>query len=107
MPFIATVLYPQREGATFDMKYYIDTHMPLVSRIWSPVGLEKWEVQRLDVGTGGEKPPFTVAALLTFKDEATWTGAQALPAAAEIFGDIPNFSSEQPVLFGGSVVATS
>ena len=106
MPFVATVLYPQREGATFDMKYYLDTHMPLVDRIWKPAGLEKWEIQKLDLGMGGEKPPYSVAALLTFPDQATCTAALGLAGSAEIFGDIPKFSSEQPVVMAGAVVGS-
>ena len=33
--------------------------------------------------------------------------AGASSAAAEVFGDIPNFSSEQPIIIAGEVTGTS
>ena len=46
------VLYPNPEGATFDMDYYLATHMPLVSESWSQYGLKGWEV--VQFGPGGK-----------------------------------------------------
>ena len=34
------VLYPAKEGAKFDLDYYLATHMPLVSKHWSGLGLK-------------------------------------------------------------------
>lgn len=45
MPAVVTVAYPRPEGAVkFDIKYYIDKHMPLVGKTWGPKGLKSWTV---------------------------------------------------------------
>jgi hypothetical protein len=36
MTINCTVLYPNDNDATFDMKYYLDTHMPLVLEKFGP-----------------------------------------------------------------------
>jgi hypothetical protein len=45
MPAIITVAYPRPSGEVkFDLKYYIETHMPLVDKTWGPKGLKSWTV---------------------------------------------------------------
>lgn len=105
MPAHASVLYPRREGATFDMKYYIDTHMPIVEKGWKPTGLLKWEIIEFDEEVAGDKTPYSVAAILTFKDADTRGASMGGPATKGIMDDIPNFSSEKPVIFTGSIVS--
>ncbi len=100
MSYHTTVIYPRREGGTFDMKYYIDTHMALVSEGWKPEGLVTWEI----VEFAGDAP-YTVVAHLTWKDEASQKAAFVAPAAKGIFDDIPNFSSEGPTVMHGRVVS--
>lgn len=41
-PAHVSVLYPRK--ATFDMKYYLATHMPLVKKHWAQHGLTKYTV---------------------------------------------------------------
>lgn len=35
-----TVVYPAKEGAKFDMDYYLKSHMPLVEKTWKSYGLK-------------------------------------------------------------------
>ncbi|KAJ3454560.1 hypothetical protein MRS44_013160 [Fusarium solani] len=105
MCYVSNVLYPQRDGATFKMKYYLDTHMPLVAKHWKPAGLQKWEVVEMNLAPQGAKPAFNVAAILTWKDQASCEAALALEGTQEIFGDIPKFSTEQPIFVGGTIVS--
>ena len=37
---VVTVMYPENEGATFDMDYYLSTHMKLVGDKWGGMGLK-------------------------------------------------------------------
>ncbi|KFH41638.1 hypothetical protein ACRE_076430 [Hapsidospora chrysogenum ATCC 11550] len=106
MSYVVTVLYPHREGATFDHKYYLDKHMPLVDRHWKPAGLQKWEIVDFDFSADGKAPQFSVAAVLTWKDEESSKAALAGPGGAEIVGDIVKFSSEQPIIIAGRLAAT-
>ncbi|KAJ6443799.1 FAD linked oxidase domain-containingprotein [Purpureocillium lavendulum] len=101
MSYTSTVLYQRRDGATFDMKYYIDTHMPLVDKHWKPAGLLKWEVVEFDFALGGGEPHLSVAAILTWKDQESCTAALAGSGTSEILGDVPQFSTEKPAFICG------
>lgn len=100
-----TVLYPAKEGAKFDMDYYLNKHMPLVAEKWTSFGLKSYYVTDLR----NTEQPYSVQATLIW-DHADG-GLQGFKAAAdahgpEVMGDIVNFSSEQPVLLTGGVVAS-
>lgn len=47
-----SVLYPNHEGAKFDMAYYCQTHMPLVQRLLGPA----MKGMSVDQGMGGFPP---------------------------------------------------
>ncbi|KAF3767321.1 hypothetical protein M406DRAFT_355536 [Cryphonectria parasitica EP155] len=96
-----TVLYPAKEGYTFDMDYYLKTHMPLVTSKWTSFGLKQYYVTDLR----NEAQPYSVQATLIWDDlEGFAKGGQA--HGAEVMGDIKNFSSEQPIIIKGGVLAS-
>ena len=37
---VVAVMYPGSEDARFDHAYYMDSHMPMVRRLWEPMGLQ-------------------------------------------------------------------
>ncbi len=86
--------YPSREGAKFDRAYYDSKHMPLVQEKWGPLGLTGFEVL---YPTPGEQP-FAAQTLVRFRDQAAIDAALTSPAAAEIIGDIPNFTNITAVI---------
>lgn len=94
-----TILYPSGSDATFDMKYYLSTHMPLVQEKWGPEGLLAWKVLEFDGKAG-----YSVQATLEFPDVDTFQKAVNGEAAKAIFGDVPNFSNKQPTLLTGKVM---
>lgn len=46
MPIEVTVLYPNVSDATFNLDYYLKTHMPLVVKEFGPHGLKGWKVAK-------------------------------------------------------------
>ncbi|TGO38488.1 hypothetical protein BHYA_0074g00370 [Botrytis hyacinthi] len=110
MSVIVTVIYPKTETSTFDLDYYMKTHMPLVQEKWGPHGLKNWTVTKLDESAGysmkrmaGYQMTLMWQAILWFESKEAW----AAGAAAEgptIMGDVPNFSSEKPLLVVGEEV---
>lgn len=86
------VTYPVAAGATFDAGYYVDVHMPLVRARWTPYGLES---ARALIADGTQ--PYAAVALLDFRDGAAIDAALASDAAAEVFGDVANFTTITPV----------
>ncbi len=92
-----SVLYPNTEGAKFDMAYYCQTHMPLVKRLLSPA----IKNMAVDQGIGGFGPgssaPFVAAGHLFFDSVEAFQTAFT-PYMQEIMGDIPNYTNITPTI---------
>jgi uncharacterized protein (TIGR02118 family) len=96
---LVSVLYPSTLHSTFDMPYYLSTHMPLVQASWGKYGLLSWKIVQLPAGA-----PYSVQAILEFASKEGFADAQASVEAKAVMGDIPNFAGEGPVIFAGEVV---
>jgi uncharacterized protein (TIGR02118 family) len=77
--------------------------VPLVQKHWAQYGLTDWSVVEFQAGPDGSKP-YSVEAILTFKDHDALKAALGSGEAATVFGDVPNFSNKSPVFLAGSVV---
>lgn len=103
----AQVLYANDTDITFDLEYYISSHMPLVWRTWKKHGLQNWDVVQFGEDASGTWPPFHVQATLTFTDGAALESALADSDTGAIFGDVPNFTNKSPIFVAGKIVASS
>ena len=92
---LVTVMYPDTPGTTFDERYYVDDHIPLVKARWSPMGLQQVVLMRGAGTPDGSRPQYRVLALLSFRSLEDF-GKAAGAHGAEIFDDIPNFTSVNP-----------
>lgn len=99
-----TVLYPNEEDASFDMDYYLATHMPLVSESWQKYGLKGWRVVQFQPGPDGAKPQFSVQATLIWDSLEDVQKAMGSEETKKVLGDVPNFSNKNPILIGGPVL---
>lgn len=90
---VLVVTYPAVDGGRFDGNYYVSTHMPLVEEKWRPLGLTGARAL-LPVG---DSPAYAAIAVIDFRDGAAIDRALGSPEAAEIFGDIANFTDLEPV----------
>ncbi|HYD75187.1 EthD family reductase [Ramlibacter sp.] len=92
------VLYPYSEGMRFDHAYYRDKHMPMVAALLGEA-CRGYTVDRgLAGGAPGAPPPFA-AACSVFADSAEQLQAALAPHAAEIMGDISNYTDAKPVIW--------
>ncbi|MGF6696912.1 uncharacterized protein (TIGR02118 family) [Paraburkholderia sp. MM5496-R1] len=89
------VSYPSTEGGTFDREYYLSTHAPLVHSAWSEFGLQSAEV----LFPSSEPQPFACVAILLFRDQAGIDNALSSAKAAEVIGDVKNFTNTTPTIF--------
>ncbi len=94
---LVSVMYPGGSGTRFDMDYYLQRHMPLVSERWSALGLHDYKIVKAIGTPDGGDAPFQVMALLSFESAQAFASA-AKAHGKEIFGDIPNFTDVQPVV---------
>ncbi len=91
-----TVMYPNEEGGRFDFDYYLNSHMPMVGDLWTPMGMKGAQVNK---GTGGGAPgadaPYVVIAQVMFDTLEELQAAQAAHGG-EIFRDVANFTNLSP-----------
>lgn len=92
------VAYPARDETSFDMDYYLGTHMPMVGQ---HIGahMESALVTR-GVAGGPEAPaPYYAIATMTFADTAAMEAAMA--QIGPLLADIPNFYNAEPQVLMG------
>jgi uncharacterized protein (TIGR02118 family) len=92
-----TVLYPNNPGSRFDMDYYCNSHMPMVQRKLGAACKRIAVEQGIAGGDPGSKPTF-VAIGHVYCDSVEAFQAALAPHAAEIMGDIPNYTDITPTL---------
>jgi uncharacterized protein (TIGR02118 family) len=90
-----SVMYPNSPNATFDIDYYCNIHIPMVSELLGSVV----KGGSVDFGLAGgeidEKAPFIAIGCLTF-DTVEDFKTSFDPHAEEIMSDIPNYTNTQP-----------
>jgi uncharacterized protein (TIGR02118 family) len=91
------VLYPNTEGAKFDMDYYLTSHIPMLRRVLGSA-LKGCIVEQ---GVGGRDPgtkaEFAVLCHLRFESIESFQQAIG-PVAGQIQDDVANYSSEAPIV---------
>jgi len=95
---VVTVMYPENEGATFDMDYYLSDHLKLVGDRWGDMGLKGARVLKgIAGGEPGSTAPYRVMAVVDFESLEAFQAAVGAHGE-EIFDDIPNFTNITPVM---------
>jgi uncharacterized protein (TIGR02118 family) len=94
------VLYPQSKK--FDWDYYLHKHTPMLQKLMAPA-LKKVEIEKgIAGGAPGTAAAYQTVCTLHFDSVEAFQGALA-PHAAEIMGDIANYTDAQPVIQIGEV----
>jgi uncharacterized protein (TIGR02118 family) len=92
-----SVLYPNRDGARFDMDYYLTSHIPMLKRVFGSA-LKGCVVEQ---GVGGSAPgteaEFAVLCHLRFDSVEAYQQAIG-PVADEVRDDVANYASVVPVI---------
>ena len=94
-----SILYPNKQGSRFDMHYYVDVHMPMSIELLSThPGFRGVSVES---GVAGAMPGTEAAyvAMCHFAfDSAEDFLAAFMPHAAQLQGDMPNYTDIEPVI---------
>jgi uncharacterized protein (TIGR02118 family) len=90
-------LYPYGEGNVFDMHYYLAKHIPLVRRL-TGAALRKVEVEEGIGGLAAGSPPAYLAMGHLFFESVETFQTAFEPHAAEITGDIRNYTNTKPTI---------
>jgi uncharacterized protein (TIGR02118 family) len=91
------VLYPNQDGAKFDMNYYLNSHIPMVKRVLGGALKGCVVEQGLGGAAPGAKAEFSTLCHLRFDSVEAFQTAFG-PHAADIQNDIANYSSVAPVI---------
>lgn len=91
------VIYPNHDGARFDMRYYRDTHIPLVMKIMKADRIILIE----GVPMGASAPPYAMIAHIQFASPEALKAALDNPRRDELRADIANFTDIKPTLMLG------
>ncbi|TXL81730.1 EthD family reductase [Vineibacter terrae] len=92
-----SVFYPRKDGAGFDMGYYVSSHMPMVRQKLGAACKGVAAEQGLAGGDPGSPPLYAAIGHLMFDSVEAFQAAFA-PHAAEIMADIPNYTTIQPII---------
>ena len=94
-----SILYPNTPGATFDMEYYLRTHMPMsLALLRTHPGFIALSVERGVPGPQSELPLSYVALChYTFTTAEDFVAA-FMPHALVLQGDIANYTTITPVV---------
>jgi uncharacterized protein (TIGR02118 family) len=92
-----SVLYPNKPGAKFDMKYYCEKHMPMVQAKLGAACKSVAVEQGVAGGAPGAPAAFIAMGHLYCDSVEVFQTAFG-PHAKEIMGDIPNYTDIEPTL---------
>lgn len=91
-----SIMYPNGDDIQFNMDYYLDTHMPMVTG-GSGDALKKYEITK-PVASGDQGPPAFVCMLQLYFESVEAFGATMKEHGGALMADIPNFTNTQPVV---------
>ena len=92
-----SVMYPTGEGKTFDLDYYCNTHLPMVSGLLGDALKEASVEKGLGGGAPSSPAPFLAIGTMYF-DSVEDFGNAFGQNAEKIMGDLPNFTNSEPVV---------
>ena len=98
-----SVMYPNKPGVRFDHDYYRDKHMPLIARRMG-AGLKYYTVDKGLSGAASDAPATYAGMCHLLCDSLEAYHSAFGPHAQELFGDIPNFTDQTPVVQISEVV---
>ncbi len=97
------VMYPNK--GKFNMDYYVNSHMKLAQRLFTPYGLVKAEVDRgISSGSPEEAAPYAAIASMIFASMEDFTNA-VMAHDTELAADVPNFTNIKPVFQVSEIIS--
>lgn len=93
------VAYLNKDGLTFDDRYYLEKHMPMVENLLGKHGLRYARVHR---GTDASSPYYLIAHLGFGSPEAFETAFDIV--GQQLMDDVPHFTNVEPVLQVSEVI---
>lgn len=94
-----SILYPNRPGGSFDMHYYLETHMPMsIERLSAHPRFRGVSVERGLGGAAPGSPPAFIAMCHFLFDSAEDFLAAFRPHADVLQADMANYTDIEPTI---------
>lgn len=90
-----SILYPNKPGGRFDLDYYLNKHMPMAIEALGDA-LKGVSVEHGLTGDAPDAPPLYVVMCHFLCDSVESFQAAFFPHAAELQGDISNYTDVEP-----------
>lgn len=92
-----SVLYPKQSDTTFDMAYYLNSHMKMVQQLLG-IRLKGIAVEEgLSGMQPGSSPAYAAMGHLLFESVSDFQASFGTHAQT-IVGDVPNYTNSQPII---------
>ncbi len=82
------IIYNKTEDSTFDLDYYIKSHMPMAA---AEFGAFKWDVDNVVSGADGRDSPIHCIGYLYFESEEKRLAGMNDTTVPKVIGDVPNY----------------
>ena len=92
-----SVLYPYKEGAAFNMDYYINDHCPMVSEALGTACKGILIEQGLSGAAPGSHPTYIAMGHILMDSVEAWQTGFARDGA-KFLADIPNYTAIEPII---------
>jgi uncharacterized protein (TIGR02118 family) len=93
----ASVLYPSGKGITFNMEYYLNKHVPMVSGLLGDAMIGATIEKGLSGGSPNAPAPYVAMGNIYFESMESFQNSFG-PNAMAIMGDVPNYTNGEPVV---------
>ena len=94
--FCATVLYPNKQGSTFDFEHYAGILAPMYAKSLGD-NCVKFEVRRGLGGPGGAAPQYICIASFWINSREKYGASLAEPRIQDIMAKISSFTDIEPI----------
>ena len=92
-----SVMYPKGEGKTFDMNYYLNTHIPLVGKLLGDAIKGATVEEGIAGGAPGTDASYAAMGNIYFESLESFQNSFG-PNAPKILADLPNFTNTEPTV---------
>lgn len=100
-----TIVYQNGPGVHFDFDYYINTHMPLIMRLYGKAA-SRFELRRGQPSADGTPPPYIATITIWIADPVAWDKAQAEHQAG-LRADVTKFTNAVLIAQRDRIVGTA
>ena len=100
-----TIVYQNGPDVRFDFDYYVNTHMPLIMRLYGK-SISRFELRRGQPGADGAPPPYVATISIWIADGKAFDEAQVQHQAG-LRADVPKFTNAVLIAQRDRIVGTA